>query len=125
MDKVSEAKSALGKIKQLRIKNQQVRDDLTEKKNEIIGAEILQELQDLEDEYQGIFTAFSERENELIKQVKDLVLQIKSSQKIDGLQAVYTPEGVKWNTQALVGYAADKPELEQFKEKKSASVAIR
>ena len=95
------------------------------KKNEIIGAEILQELQDLEDEYQGIFTAFSERENELIKQVKDLVLQIKSSQKIDGLQAVYTPEGVKWNTQALVGYAADKPELEQFKEKKSASVAIR
>jgi len=83
---------------------------------------------DLQEKYEKIRNelAYAEvKEGELVKAVKEAVIKHKESVKGEELHAIYNKGRVSWDTNALTGYAASHPEINEFKKVGKPSVTIR
>ena len=91
----------------------------------VLTAEIKAQLEAIELEFAGRDEVVEEKILTLTTEIKELVVAHGSSVKGEFLHAVYSKGRTSWDNKALQGYAADKPELLQFKKTGKPSVGIR
>jgi hypothetical protein len=94
-------------------------------KRKSILAQVQDQLDALDAEYQSLLGVAGERIGNLESEVRALVLANGASVKGTKLHAVYTKGRVTWDTKGLDGYAAAHPELATFRKEGTPSVTIR
>ena len=87
--------------------------------------ELRKTLDDIEVEFSGRVVVVNEKIATLEKEIRVDVLGNGATIKGTYLQAVWNKGCVSWNTEALDGYAAAHPEIEQFRKQGKPSVSIR
>lgn len=101
-----------------------LRKMLQAKIDALIPPELLQEMSELEAEFDTLND--QARVAELESQIKNAVLGVGHSVKVEGVgQAVYTKGKTSWNTDGLEGLMIAVPELAKFKTVGKPSVSLR
>ena len=91
----------------------------------IYTPEIKAQLRDIETEFAGRDETVDEMIMVLTAEIKKDVLDHGATVKGEYNMAVFNKGRVSWDNKALKGYAADKPELLQFKKTGNPSISIR
>jgi hypothetical protein len=87
--------------------------------------EIRAKISDIEAEFSGKGEIAKTKADELEKEIKEEVIELGVTVKGDFLMAVWNKGRTTWNTEALDGYAAGHPEIEQFRKTGKPSIAIK
>ena len=83
------------------------------------------QLDALDAEFSGRLRAADEEVGRLEAEVKEAVLQVGESVKLEGIHAVYVRGRVSWDSRRLSRYAESHPELQEFCEVGAPSVRVR
>jgi len=118
------------KLKLDRLAGLQAQEDLLRLKkqeliNEILTAEIKEQINAVEVEFEPEFQTINNNIDVLSKAIKEEVIGLGESVKGSVLQAVYAKGRVTWDNKGLGGYVISHPELNQFKKVGDPSVSIR
>jgi hypothetical protein len=114
----------LEELTELRAAAEITRLDYEAKRAEILQA-VQAELEALDAEYTPLLQAAATRAAALEAEIKSDVLEAGASVKGGGLQAVYMRGRISWDTAALDDYAADHPEVQDFRRQGAPSVSLR
>lgn len=98
--------------------------DVEALKQQIIPAEVKQQLRDIDEEYDSKLEAISQERSQLELEVRDEVMVAGESVKGNVYRASYVEGRTSWDTKALDGYAVAHPEIAQFKKLGAPSVRI-
>lgn len=91
----------------------------------LIPEEILQQLRDVDAEYQTSIEALNAGIAELTSEIRKEVLERGDSVKGANLHAILVKGRTSWDTKALDGYAVGHPEILVFRRQGEPSVSIR
>ena len=91
----------------------------------VLPAEIQQQLEDIDAEFDEQETAALLAVNEAQNRAKSSVLEYGASVKTELLHAVFSGGRVSWDAKALDGFAINHPELFAFRKEGKPSVSIR
>ncbi len=83
------------------------------------------ELDALDEEFAPLLAAAEARIEALREEIKSDVLEYGASVRGTHVQAVYSRGRTTWDTRALDDYAAEHPEVNQFRREGSPSVSLR
>jgi hypothetical protein len=114
----------LEELAELRAAVDLTRADYDEKRAEILKA-VQAELDALEAEYAPLLTTAEERAAALEAEIRAEVLEAGASVRGSRLQAVYARGRTSWDTAGLDAYAADHPEVQDYKRQGAPSVSLR
>ncbi len=114
----------LEELAELRAAADLTRADYDEKRLEILQA-VQAELDALEAEYAPLLTTAAERAAALEADIRAEVLAAGATVRGSRLQAVYARGRTSWDTAGLETYAADHPEVQDYKRQGAPSVSLR
>ena len=98
--------------------------DLEAKRAEILRS-VQAELDALDEEFAPLLAAAEARIEALREEIKSDVLEYGASVRGTHVQAVYSRGRTTWDTRALDDYAAEHPEVNDFRREGSPSVSLR
>jgi phage host-nuclease inhibitor protein Gam len=122
---MNEIKSKINKLADFHAVKNQLERMKEDAKAKILTPELLQQLQDIDDEYATQFDGVNANIADLEKEIKADVIAHGETVKGDFMQACWTKPRVSWDTKQLDGYAAAHPEIEKFRKVGDPSVSIR
>jgi Tfp pilus assembly protein PilO len=114
----------LDELAELRAAASLTRADYEQRRAEILRA-VQAELEALEAEYAPLFETAAERQTALEAEIKALVAEGGQSVRHRGIQAVYARGRTTWDTKGLTAYAAEHPEVNQYRREGKPSVSLR
>ena len=91
----------------------------------VLTPEIKTRLNDIDYEFEDKFSALDTEEAALTEAIKAAVADFGKTVKGARLQAIWQKGRVSWNTDALDGFALDRPELFAFRNEGKPSVSLR
>lgn len=114
----------LEELAELRAAAELTRADYDAQRAAILQA-VQAELDALEAEYTPLFDAAAERTAALEAEIRAEVLANGASVRGSRVQAVFARGRTSWDTAGLDAYAADHPEVQDFKRQGAPSVSLR
>lgn len=98
--------------------------DVEALKQQVIPAEIKEQLQDIDSEYNPKLDAISQEHTQLEAEIRNDVMVSGESVKGDRYRASYVKGRISWNTEALDGYALTHPEINICRKEGAPTVRI-
>jgi hypothetical protein len=114
----------LQQLAELRAAANLTRTDYEQRRAEILKA-VQTELEAVEAEYVPLLETASERMAALEAEIKAAVAEAGQSVKHGNIQAVYARGRTTWDTKGLNSYAAQHPEINDYRREGKPSVSIR
>lgn len=93
--------------------------------NQVLTPEVNAKLAAIDAKYLGEIGDIQDLIDKFNEEIRAEVLTIGASVKGESLHAVWVKGRVSWDTKALDGYAAEHPEITQFRKEGQPSVSIR